>query len=105
MDPTTFGDPDRIRSLIGIAAMIGKIEDPYKRRYVSHFLHKFNEMCKDMKVEWNKDYIYMLILDDYMNRIDLYLTVCGDYDKDLISHIENYVKTKLRITLGIGKVR
>lgn len=103
MDPTTFGDPNRIKSLIGIAAMIGKIEDPYKRRYASHFLHKFNEMCKDMKVEWNKDYIYMLILKDYQDKIDLGFK--GRYDVDLISHIENYVKTKLRITLGIGKVR
>jgi len=100
----TLGDPVKYKTLIFITDYLNGLEDS-KRRPVIRTINSFIKVLKDVSAIQNKklrSYLILLVRADYIKRTQ---NLNGRHSPIFVSHLRNFVITKIRQTLKKFKVQ
>ena len=93
----TFGEFSEYGCLAMICDRLEKM-DYRQSEYISHFIHNFNTHINnlfELKDEHTFRFVLQCVRDEYHDRV-LNLEYIGKYESYFVSHIMNYIVTKIR---------
>lgn len=92
-----FGDSEKYKSLVVLTEQVFLL-DKNKKGYISTFISEFNECIKRFStiddIDFRK-YLLDLLKKDYCEKIK---GMSGKYNALIISHLSNYIFTRIKFT-------
>lgn len=96
MDVNTFGCSEKYPALVALTVNISELNKKDKS-FISSFIVDFNKLLKNLKIENQKDKLYLLDLihNDYKDKVD-FIYKRKKIPSNLITHLLNYITAKIR---------